>query len=800
MESNENVFIYAHDNSGSTSNNDNYFKKAQTYLKKFQEAAISNKSVNYLFWNNVCQSVDLETLNRLYTNLSGCGGTDPQTISQWIIDKKLHKKNIHLWLITDGEILESSILKCKMLNFRINFKSVTLVTINRVIIDNSVSFAFLNSNCIITLCEEISDIVKSPVVFNTSCYDFSQITYENFSEKYAELENYVISKYTIDFHKLELSESVKLNLEREAMEFVQQLKMKRNQLIAESPKLAVNPSTQINFEITEKSQKIIDKLKTLEFYKDFYGINKKPEHQFVVKIDALISFVHDKKKKSYSFAELKQSIHQHQYERKNNVDMEEVPDTEYHELSTEVNFHDCFSLCESNSPIICFNQCNYIVDFVKKNNQFFIQMIEYPFLLIDKKEFLDKKTFVCQTYDSGSFKQYMSFDSNYGTFPVTDILTRADLMGGIIPYEFADSWNDYSISCVFLNGKKVKQSFYDLIYFVLYAKLSKMQHVNRSVVQQLKQYAFYRIKNGKSKLSFSSLPLEPQEVVPIPIALFYCVQLSSIMFGEDQNLFKNEKLRNFCFTSQYIIQILKHFKMDLREEFIKKRSDLFVNLNKMKTMTSHKRSAFILGSIFKSKSGFLTNSLEAPENLYKMNYLEESLNAPVKLKSKEVTLNSIKDKVLFYYIMEAAPEVKICEKTGRPLYMVDGCPFYVNLCKTLKKLEIKDNSIKECSVKTMADIDFKQLLSMSKIYIRYVTDNKKYPLYSGFKEFLLKTKSFNDTNGFRKTCLFPENILDSLKKTLEMYEPIKEKMLVADFIALTKESVSIEKKKVMEKV
>ena len=792
------VWIYAHDYSGSTAGIVNYFEKAKSYLQKFQIASRSSNNVYYLLWSEICQNVGLDALNRFYERLSGNGGTEPGEISQWIIKNKLHKKNINLWLITDGEIVEHSVLKCKSLNFRINFKSLVLVTINPVVIDNSVSFAFFNSNCVISMYEEIASTFKQ-IDLNTVNYDFSQIRYENFSQKLGELENYVISKYTVDFSKLLVNKSVKEKLELEVMAFVEQLKKKRLMLVKDCRRIEGKQAVKVNFELSNKSSLVIEKLKTMQFYQDLHRNNERPESYIVTKIDALISFIHNNKKGTFSFEELKKSIHQQKFDQKVDRELEELPDVEFEELTTEVNFYDCLSLFESDSPIICFNKVNYIVDNVRKNNQFFIQMIDYPFVLIDNKEFLNKKSFICQTYDCETFKEYLNFGYNDG-FPVTDPLTRAELVGGIIPYEFADAWNDFSISSVLLNGKRVKQSFYDLIYFVLYRKLSQMQHIDRSVLKQLKEYAFYRIQKEESKLTFSSLPLEPQEVVPIPIALFYCAQLSSELFGENPVLFKNEKLRNFCFTSQHIIQILKHFKMDLNEDFIKKRSDLFVHLNKMKSMTPDVRSTFIFSSIFRFSGGFLTNSLIAPENFYKINYLEESLNAPVNFKSKKVNLNSIKDKVMFYYTSDKLhPDVKICEKTGRPLYMVNGKPFYISLCKILKRLEIKDNSIVEYPFYTTADIDFQRLLSMSKIYIRYVTVNKKYPLFSGLKEFLLKYKSFNETGGVRKICLFPADISDYLKETLTMYEPIKEKILVADYIALTKESVSIEKKKIMEK-
>ena len=196
----DDVFIYAHDTSGSTSRVPYYFKHANIHKEAFKAKTREKDNVHYLLWESLCEETTLQGLEALYSRNEGRNGTQPHSISNWIIKNRLQHKNITLWLITDGEIHESDLIVCKSLNIGINFVSVKLITINEQQIDNSISFAFFNNNCKITIIEEIRNKFKK-IALETNTYDFDKITAINFMENFDELSNYVISKYTIDYNK-----------------------------------------------------------------------------------------------------------------------------------------------------------------------------------------------------------------------------------------------------------------------------------------------------------------------------------------------------------------------------------------------------------------------------------------------------------------------------------------------------------------------------------------------------------------------------------------------------------------------
>lgn len=162
--------------------------------------------------------------------MRGPEGTNPAVIAQWIINQGLKDKNIHLWLITDGEIDEHSLLECKSLNHGISYQTLTLVTINEQRINNSISFAFFNIDCVITMYEETGDIT-SKLNLKTKDFDFTQITLDNVIEKFEEITDFIISKFTINTEKLNISHYDKTMMEKQAMAFIENLKLKKFELI-----------------------------------------------------------------------------------------------------------------------------------------------------------------------------------------------------------------------------------------------------------------------------------------------------------------------------------------------------------------------------------------------------------------------------------------------------------------------------------------------------------------------------------------------------------------------------------------
>lgn len=793
------IYIYAHDHSGSTSKESYYFKRAYKYLQDFKRETRNLDNVHYLVWDSICKQRTLNEVEEIYESREGCGNTMPHEISNWIIKENLHTQNINLWLITDGEIHESSMLRCKSLNVRINFTNVILVTINEQKIDNSISFAFFNNDCKITIFEEVQNLYKR-ICLETSSYDFDTITSQNFLEKYDELSNYVISKYTVDYNKLNVDYAARANLEKDLMGFIDGLKKKRAQLLQELG--YQTKSTALTGESCKLQKKdIIAVIKDLTFYKDLFNVQKPQKNLIIEKIDSLISYIHNSKKNSLSFSELKEQLHKQKFESRDLEELEEIPSTKFlQELVPAVQFMDSFSLCESNSPIICFTKIPYILDLIRTDNQHFIHIQDFAFALIHNEKFMVEKQYVCQIYDSGNFKTYLQITNELTfNFPIRDPNTRSDLFGGIIPYSFADQWNDFSISNIFFNGRKVNKTFYAMIFYVIWTKLEKVESVERSVVSQLKDYALYRLYNGESKLTFSSLPMEPKNIVPIPIALWYCIQLSSELFGEHEVLFKNEKMRAHAFSASTIKKILMFYHMDIDENFINKRAKTFIELVQMKTMNTFEKLKYVASSIFKTEDGFLLSVIDKPENIEKVRYIFDDLNSRVYFENVK-QLDSIKDRFKLYYATSSIADYTICEQTCRPYYRIDGEIFYEKMMKKrLDKLEIVDNDIQPSPITDARNIDFSYILSICKMYIEFVHKYEKYPNLEEIKKRLLDEKSVYSVENQKKICLFPDNNLEIIQKIMTMYEPIKNKVLVSEFIERSIKSVSIVKREEMEK-
>lgn len=786
----EDIWIFAHQHSGSTKNMEHYFEKAQDYLNEFIDKTNSfmNCCVFYLLWDQQCSQTSYHQLNRIYRRQQSVEGTKLEKVAQWIVDNNLKDKNIHLWLITDGIVCTASKRECESINYYINYKSFRLVLINLINVDISLACAFANNNadCQYEIKIESAGNYKKMDI-QPQGFDFDEIKIDNFLEKSEELLNYAQERFNVsdkELTTLQIDDIVRLTII-----FIKNLKQKRSNLLLLLKADSSEPNVVEVFDnFLHLSHKIFtDKIKSLPFYNEIKNGIHVTKKLLIDKSDFLIAYTHICQKKLVDKADSNRNYREICFNARSDLQCEEVPDIDVEELSSEVSFLDCLSLCESQSPIICIDRNNYLMDLVQNND--LVEIIEYPFTLINKKDFLKKNSFVCQTYDSGTFKEYLK-STKENKFPINDPNTRALLFGGIVPYEFANNWNDYSISCIFLKGKKVKQSFYDLFYFVLYKKLQVIENIDLTVIEKLKLYALKRIHDGKSKLTFSSLPLEPREIVPIPVAMLYCVQISSEIFGADQSHFKKEKLRNFCFTADNIIEILQHYGMNIDVDLIRKRSALFKYLNEVKNFKENEKLRYILESIFKVEDGFLISKIVAPQNLYMLGFFGHDMTKVAI--PMNVTLESIQEKLNFFYSCNEFEPYIICKSTCRPRYLVDNKPFYSKLLRSVNSFTFSNNTIKYVPITSVPDIEFSKLLSMCKIYIAYVLAKKAYPTLEEFTQFLHKKKKGDLSTKSGKIGIFPATIIKDVKEIHGYYEHIAKTVSVEDFIWRARDSFNID--------
>lgn len=167
---------------------------------------------------------------------------------------------------------------------------------------------------------------------------------------------------------------------------------------------------------------------------------------------------------------------------------------------------------------------------------------------------------------------------------------------------------------------------------------------------------------------------------------------------------------------------------------------------------------------------------------------------------KEKTLESFKDRLLFYYLSFEPDPFTICEETSRPKFILDGGQtFYDKLLKTLSGFKVIGNSINPYPILSIENIEHSEMLSMCKIFISFVIEHKKFPSLVEYKQFLMKNKqSYHATNGEKKICIFPTVIIRDLKKIHDYYEPIARKVSIADFIERARKSFFVKDKVEME--
>ena len=187
----------------------------------------------------------------------------------------------------------------------------------------------------------------------------------------------------------------------------------------------------------------------------------------------------------------------------------------------------------------------------------------------------------------------------------------------------------------------------------------------------------------------------------------------------------------------------------------------------------------------------------APEKLHMLAYLDQDMTKVAVL--KDVTLESIQDKLKFYYSCVEMKPYTIYEETCRPKYIVNGLPFYNQLLKSVTKFSVTENSIEGVPITSMDDnFCYANLLSLCKIYIAFVSAKKVYPTLDEFKQFVLKKKRRCDTKANKEIGIFPATIMKDLKEIHEYYEPIAKTISVKDFIERARKSCTVWKRKEME--
>ncbi|KAJ8712971.1 hypothetical protein PYW08_008275 [Mythimna loreyi] len=762
-----NYYIYAKDYSISTEGVIYYHKNGLTTLEQFKSdvnhinSASTDKEsrIVYLHWGNRCEEVDETEALKAYRDRDGRGtNTLPETIIEWIqANVNTNEDNIKLmYIITDGQINRRSFDKCLALNENINYDKVVFHALSENLncIDLSVTASFIKSQCTIyrnnVLFDE-TDISKE--------FDYDKITADNFATEKESLKSYIKFKFLT---------SAKNNAK--SLAEIEKLKNLKNRLM--------KTKSIENFPDTMDRDTFLIEFKNTNWYKSFsnpsYDLNVDIEKSITTLINYIVC-----ENKSYGFDALKFD----------STFSNEVPEELIEDISftaeQEIEFPDIILADEKGIPVILCTELNLLEKLIFQSSEStasfskFNTMMECPLFLLEDPDLNDSLGYF---YTLTVYKQLLEQDTKL------EPRTRRPFHGGLVLVDTDDfdRYNDYILSATYFNFKKVKYNI-GLFYFVLWKICEKKQWMDENVVAQFKKYALRRVCATKCKIGLSSLPLDPQVNCSLPIALWYCVEMSTIIFKDDPERYSHERLRMYYGIAHIMVEILIYLDYKLDLDTIHKRKDLIRHVMILKKIPSQKdKVLYMVEKIFKKVNGYLVSEIANSENMKKLNYL--------KLKHKEMLRDDVIAEEVnleeYVFFLHDTPEavIPICEKTYRPFFMIgQNESFYIKLYKDTNQVVVNNiNGETVLTYRPINQLEFSKILSCYNLYLHFVNDNVKFPTLEEYREYILKKKKFKGD----LVTIFPVNVCSKIDEAFVGYESLTKDINVEDFVKITNKYVN----------
>lgn len=793
-----NYFIYAKDFSCSTDKEEYYHSNGLKTLEQFNSdvTRIKNELANdgessteskiiYLHWGSVCDEVDEETTRKTYLQQIGKhGATIPYKIINWLQENYdicgENSKIKLLYIITDGLVNDHCVEVCYELNENMHYETVVFHAFNKNVnqINLSVASSFFKCHCIAYCNNELYD--------NTNIYDefdYHKIKVDNFYLELDDLKSYIKLKY--------LRKSIRNT--GQALEEVDKLKRLRTRLFDELiSSMPEDTQSQMKhkFNLDTKDKKVfIQEFAHSDWYKALTTDVQSKKVEFEKTITTLINYIISENK-SYSFDALKFNK-----EYRKPIEEEVIVDVNF-TVEQEIEFPDIILEDEKGVPVVILTKLN-LLDKIIFHGQDpcaevqpasfskFKSTMDCPLYLVNDKDISES---IGYFYTFNVYKQFLATNTK------KEPRTRKPFHGGLVltDTDLFDKYNDYILAATYFDCKKVNFNV-GLFYYILWKNCENKQWMDKNVIEQFKKYAMRRISTTVCKIGLSSLPLDPPHNTSLLTALWYCVELSSYIFKDDNQNFFQERLRMFYGVAYCMVEILKYFDYDLDLKFIEKRRELLSHVMIMKKISKQTDKVYyLLEKIFRTVDGFLISEIEKPFNLYKLNYL--------KLNHKKMLSDAIVEETVhlndYVHLMDYVGDLdkskagestfEICDKTLRPFFAIDkNKSFYSDLIKCTKRVVINDDDdkdkIKIC-FEPADSLEFDKILSLYNLFIHCVKDLEKYPTLQEYMEYVLKRKKFHED----LVTIFPSNVHYDISNVYECYQKAVTNVEVEKFIKITK--------------
>ncbi|AEE09498.1 P94-like protein [Cotesia vestalis bracovirus] len=791
-----NYFIYASDSSTSTAGVKHFHRNGLKTLEQFKNDVkkieeellvagelLTESKIIYLHWDKYCWDINEGKAREAYIDLDAdFDGTKPESIIKYL--KKIcvgdeNNKIKLLYIVTDGMIDKDSALKCSKLNKDMHYETVVFHVLNENLkkIDLSAATSFFKSRCVMYRNGKLfdnADISKE--------FDYDKVNINNFLAERNQLRSYVKLKFINKSHQ-----------DEDASEEIKKLSNLKDRLLDELSWEKVSMGYKLVYLETKDRNLFLREFVKTDWYQNLDATVYVDKIDINESISSLINYIVSGSK-FYSFNALN-------FDTKFENSVKEERNLITLTRAEKIDFPDVILDEDKKIPVVTLTGYDLIRKIISPDNKKYWGFRLTPASFSNLKSTMECPLFLMndqkmsQSIDSFCYlndKQLMATDTQ------TDSRTRRRFQGCLVlsdTYQF-DKYNDYILSATYFKGKKVKYNV-GLFYYVLWKICENKEWMDRNVVEQFRKYAMRRISETTCNIGLSSLPLDPQEKTTLLTALWYCVELSSGIFKNDPQHFKQERLREYYSVAPYMIEILTWFNYDLDLESIAKRRELLSYVMTLKKIQKRREKVYyLLKKIFKTVDGFLISEIERPSNLYKLNYLKLNHKGILRddIVEEKVHLNDYVHLMHFEGDLDASKAgtgtFEICEKTFRPYFALDNDKsFYTELVKNTKKVVISNDDDKdkiEVTFEPINSLEFDRVLSLYKLFIECVRESKKYPTLREYVRYVSNRKKFHGD----LVTVFPSNVFFQIKDVHERYQKVLKEVKVKEFLQLCKSHAS----------
>ena len=724
--------LFAIDVSWSVSNQKFYHETVYNFVSK-----LIKKDDKIILWSSTKIS-DFTTydiyVKNVYKKLYGDNGTDPCTVAKYLKEQNFHE---HLFFITDGDISQSVVERCKdmMTDYKFEFVDVLLIATGGVV-NESCSLPFTKNSL-----HRISSLDLMQIARSSSIIDLTKInkiilsissidTIQEFMKLIKDdFENGLISKM--------MGETENTHLKKALVDL-------KNKFTKENSK---GPEDLIK-EINEKPN-----IETLEVLFDLYYNG--PE--WVKPLDRCISYCNGL---SNTYDRFKSHV--------DNKPIVSTVESSTVTTSEDGNKFECYiSLSESSTPVILIAELDYDLFDILSNNQINM-LIQNPLNGLSIPEVV--------TYLTSMLDSVMSLES-YNSMVAAGVemnspLTRRPIRG-FIALDSHDSHVKYTNNILrkCLTKQKAIGNI-DFWYSMLYILIDddKVPHLS-DYKEYVKTHMVYRLNNSNTYMCLSGLPMYPTYRVLLKTSLYSVINASWFVKNP-----RNEPIRSNIVYFEKFVKLLELVGITVDEKTVYymnmlKTLQYFMDLKKKGNDISNMINALIYRSVKVDDVYILMDGDKDSEidmTILPSFVRELDLNDIVKIYSKADKNKAFCD--IFFDINHNVEKVVIKNCWEYDTYKRNILTIDRMTCRPL--VNVYGENWKDIAIKMYGS----KYISLNRRFGDYVSDHKKYPSRGEFMKYIHLYYTNRDI-----LCL-PKYTIEFVEEIFEEYFHIMNTIDVNKFI------------------